>query len=164
MTARSGKFVADYIESIEGELPDEAIQANGLDLSIDKLYRVEGTPRLTNDDYDKGQRVEMETHEDEEGEYYDLSSDEAYVVVYGERIEIPEDHIGLVFPRSRLMRSGANVQTAVWDSGYEGRGEGGLTVSHSMRLNTDTRIAQMIFISTESLDEYYDGSHQSERI
>ena len=164
MTVRSGKFVADHIESIDGRLSDEAIQANGLDLSIDRLYRIQGTPRLTNDDYDKGQRVEVKTEEDERGEYYQLSEGESYVAVYGEKIHIPEDHIGLVFPRSRLMRSGANVQTAVWDSGYEGRGEGGLSVSHDIELNSDTRVAQMIFISTESLDEYYDGSHQSERI
>lgn len=164
MTARSGEFVSEYIESLEGELPSEAVQPNGVDLSIDTLYRIEGTTRLTNEEYSKGDRVEVETMEDEDGEYYSLSHNEAYVAVYGEKIQIPENHIGLVFPRSRMMRCGVDVQTAVWDSGYEGRGEGGLDVSYPVKLNTDTRIAQMIFVTTESLDEHYDGSHQSERL
>lgn len=165
MPVRSGEFVSKFIQSIrEEELPEDAVQPNGVDLGIDKLYRVDGTPRITNGDYDKGDRVEVEMEEDERGKYYNLSPSEAYVVVYDEKIEIPEDHIGLVFPRSRIMRSGANVQTAVWDSGYEGRGEGGITVSKELNINKDTRLAQMIFITTESLDQHYQGSHQSERL
>lgn len=164
MTTRSGDFVSDYIEMIEGNLPSEAVQPNGVDLSVDKIYRIEGTPRLTNDDYSKGKRVEVETGEDDKGEYYALSQDESYVVVYGEKIEIPQNHIGLVLPRSRMMRCGVDVQTAVWDSGYEGRGEGGIDTSTDVNINTDMRIAQMIYLSTESLDEHYDGSHQSERL
>lgn len=164
MTARSGDFVSEYIEMIKGNLPSEAVQPNGVDLSVDKMYRIEGTPRLTNDDYSKGKRVEVETEEDDQGEYYGLSQDESYVVVYGEKIEIPQNHIGLVLPRSRMMRCGVDVQTAVWDSGYEGRGEGGIDTSTDVNISTDMRIAQMIYVSTESLDEHYDGSHQSERL
>lgn len=164
MTVRSGKFVAKHIESINGTITEEDIQPNGLDLSIDKIYKIEGTPRITNDEYDKGQREMLDKKEDKQGEYYRLSNKEAYIVVYGEKIHIPQDHIGLVLPRSRMMRSGTNIQTAVWDSGYEGIGEGGLDVSQPIELNADAKIAQMIFIKSEQKDDIYDGSHQSERV
>lgn len=165
MPVRSGEFVSDFIESIKNQrLSEDAVQANGVDLGIDKLYRIEGTPRIKNGDYNKGDRVEVESKNDDQGEYYNLSPNEAYIVVYDEKIQIPEDHIGLVFPRSRVMRSAANVQTAVWDSGYEGRGEGGMNVSRELNINTEARIAQMIFMTTEALDQHYDGSHQSERL
>lgn len=165
MTVRNGELVSEYIESLTGSLPSEAVQPNGVDLSIDTLYRIEGTPRLTNgDEYHKGNRVEVNVIEDDDGAYYQLSNDEAYIAVYGENIQIPHNHIGLVFPRSRLMRCGVTVETAVWDSGYEGRGEGGLNSSRPVRIETDTRVAQMVFIETDELDRHYDGSHQSERI
>lgn len=158
---RSGEFVAEFIEPLDGgELDENAVQANGVDLSIGELFELEGLSVIGNDEYEKAKRREVGLVDGS----YRVSLDSAYVVVYGEKITIPENHVGLVFPRSRLMRCGLDVQTAVWDSGYSGVGEGGLVVGQDARLAEDLRVAQIVFIRTEELSEHYDGSHQGERL
>lgn len=87
-----------------------------------------------------------------------------YIVEYSKKIEIPEDHVGLVLPRSRLMRCGCSLYTAVWDSGYEGKGEGGLKINQRTYLEPGMRIGQMIYLTTEELEEHYDGKHQRENL
>lgn len=158
MTVRKGSFVADHITRREGHLPEDAVQPNGVDLSVHAVYEVTGTQVLRDDDYEMNRR-ELSV---EDG-YYELNAG-SYVVEYGERIAIPEDHTGFVYPRSRLMRCGVNLETAVWDAGYEGIGEGGLRVGSQTRLQEGMRIAQIVFVQTESLDELYDGTHQGERL
>lgn len=156
---RSGSFVSKYIDGID----EEAVQPNGVDLSIGCVYMHESGGVLRDDGYEKPVRSEVETREKDGGEFYVLDPG-AYVVEYGEVVEIPEDHAGLVFPRSRLMRCGGTVVSAVWDSGYRGRGEGGLWVNQPLELEEGMRICQMVFVSTEELDEVYEGSHQYENL
>lgn len=159
---RSGKFISQFIKT-----DSESIQPNGVDLSIDKIYGMKGYASLSNDGYSKPSRseIELEDYEVEniDGKSYKLYKD-YYIVEYNEVIEIPEDHIGLVLPRSRLMRCGGTLYTAVWDSGYKGKGEGGLNVRNLMYLEENMNIGQIIYIETEKLSEHYDGSHQEENI
>lgn len=160
-SVKSGEFASEFIESRSGSLPEEAIQSHGIDLSINKIYRLEGTAHIKNgEEYTKTERVEVEP---ENGEYK-LLAENGYIVVYDEIITIPENHCGLVLPRSRLMRCGNNVHTAVWDSGYSGIGEGLITLTNDTIYDEDLRLAQIIFIETENLNELYEGSHQGERI
>ena len=162
MVVRRGSFIEEYIDEIDtgASVSEAAVQPNGVDLSIDTIYGVEGTPRLTDSDYDKGSRVELTPNEDG---FYNLDEG-VYIVQYGERISIPTDHVGLVLPRSRMMRCGISVETAVWDAGYEGGGEGALRVGQEVEVAEDMRIAQLILFQTEELDETYDGHHQAERL
>lgn len=158
---RSGEFVAEFIEPRDGsELSEVAVQPNGVDLSIGEVYELSGRSYISNEDYEKAEREALSTRNNE----YFVNPSNAYVVVYGEKITIPENHIGLVLPRSRLMRCGLQVETAVWDSGYSGIGEGQLVVNQPADLDADLRVAQMVFIPTEELEEHYDGSHQGERL
>lgn len=172
---KSGDFVAQYIEPHDGsELDKEQIQPNGVDLRIDKILALRGISILSDDDYTKTLRREAarkDTDEMEEktqdivnsDEIYLLSPDSGYVVVYNEIIRIPEDCIGFVFPRSRLLRNGCHLNTAVWDSGYEGRGEGALMVNKSLYVETNMRIGQIVFADAESFGQY-EGHAQGERI
>ncbi|XGI84177.1 deoxyuridine 5'-triphosphate nucleotidohydrolase [Halorutilales archaeon Cl-col2-1] len=160
---RSGSFVADHIEPADSTDFDEAIQPNGFDLSIREIYRHETRATLTDDDYDKPDRRRIETEERDGGEFYSLEPG-SYVVEYAEVVEIPENHVGFVYPRSRLMRSGGMLFTAVWDSGYKGRGEGGLRIDVPMEIQADMRICQIVFEKTEKLSETYSGSHQNENL
>lgn len=161
-SVRDGEFVAKHIEPREENktLPEEAIQPNGVDLSIGDIYSLSGSAYISNEEYEKPDRAELDISN---GTYL-IEPDTAYVAVYGEIISIPKNHIGLVFPRSRLMRCGLHVETAVWDSGYTGIGEGQLAVNQEAELESDLRIAQIIFVRTEELEETYDGSHQEEKL
>lgn len=158
---RSGEFVAEYMESMSADkISSEAVQPNGFDLSIGTIYSLSGRSYISNEEYEKATRREVEP----QNGIYHLNSNTAYIVVYDEKISIPKNHIGLVLPRSRLMRCGLQVETAVWDSGYTGVGEGQLVVNQPAELEDELRLAQMVFLPTEELDEHYDGSHQNERI
>lgn len=161
-SVRDGQFVAEHIEPREDEkeLSEDAVQPNGVDLSLGELYSLDGTSYISNEDYEKATRKERSANDG----VYTVEPNDAYIVVYGEKISIPEDHIGLVFPRSRLMRCGLQIETAVWDAGYTGIGEGQLSVSQPAELEKDLRVAQMVFIRTEDLEESYDGSHQGEKL
>jgi len=172
---KSGDFVAQYIEPHDGsELDEEQIQPNGVDLRIDEILAVRGTSIISDDDYTKALRKEasrknvdvMEEKTQEiinSDEIYLLSPDSGYVVVYNEIIEIPDSCIGFVFPRSRLLRNGCHLNTAVWDSGYKGRGEGALMVNKSLYIEADMRIGQIVFAEAESFGQYQ-GHAQHERI
>lgn len=156
---RSGSFVSDYVEGVS----EDAVQPNGVDLSVGRIYEHEGEAVLGDEGYEKPERREVPITERNGVEYFVLDPG-VYVVEYGEVVEIPENHAGLVFPRSRLMRSGGTVISAVWDSGYRGRGEGGLWLDCPTEIESGMCICQMIFISTEELEDMYGGSHQHENL
>jgi dUTP pyrophosphatase len=53
------------------------------------------------------------------------------------------------------------LDTAVWDAGYEGRGEGLLEVYHPVELEPGARIAQLV-LAEAAHEGRYDGSYQGE--
>jgi len=55
------------------------------------------------------------------------------------------------------------LNTAVWDAGYEGRGEGLLEVHHPIELEAGARIAQLVLAAADHA-ETYDGSYQHENV
>jgi dUTP pyrophosphatase len=86
-----------------------------------------------------------------------------YLVTYSEQISVPPDSAGLVLPRSSLMRCGAMLNSALWDPGYRGRGQGLLTVFAELCLYRNARIAQFILIALEkAAAELYQGRYQDE--
>lgn len=86
-----------------------------------------------------------------------------YVAVYDEIIEIPDNHVGFVWPRSSIMRMGHMLNSAVWDGGYKGRGEGRLYVDNMFVLEKDARIGQIVFAKANT-ETQYEGQYQNERI
>jgi dUTP pyrophosphatase len=94
--------------------------------------------------------------------YYTLREG-SYVVRYNEKISVPEDAVGFVLPRSRLIRSNDMLSTAVWDSGYSGRGEGGLDINKLTFLEQGMRIAVFV-LADATTNQEYNGSHQSENV
>lgn len=157
----SGEFVAEYLNN--GDLPRSQIQPNGVDLTIGEIYRTSGYAEFTESGYSKPDRLLIET---KDGGNYHLPPGQ-YPIVYDEEIEIPDGYVARVYPRSRLMRSGLHLTSALWDQGYRGIGEGLLQVPQSVELATFTDglpIAQMSFISADEDVDNYDGSHQEERL
>lgn len=162
----SGDFVAQHLN--DGEIDEDQIQPNGVDLTIDKLYRTSGEAHFFEDGYEKPDRTLIEPDQtlfEDRSAVYQIPTG-VYPIVYGEKVEIPEGYIGRVYPRSRLMRCGLHLTSALWDQGYEGIGEGLLQVPNSLDTVTipiDMPIAQMSFISANDAPKY-EGSHQEERI
>jgi dUTP pyrophosphatase len=148
----------------EGASETEHVQPNGIDLSVDAVWRFAAPGALGRSNAD---RV-LPEHEP-------LAFDAAgwlflemgtYGIRYLERVEMPPDCGGLCFPRSSLLRMGLYVPTAVWDAGYQGRGEGLLSVSspHGVRLQRGTRVAQLVlFRLTATAATPYSGRYQEAR-
>ena len=150
---RSGQFVASQIESVT----DGQIQPNGVDLTLgDVLEQVEAG-RVGVDGKSVGDREPVDAAND----VFDLDPG-GYILQYAETISIPDDHVGFLYPRSTLMRNSCMLNTAVWDAGYEGRGEGLLQVHHPIRLERGARVAQLV-LAEASHDDVYDGAYQGER-
>ena len=150
----SGTYVGQYISPVDaGQL-----QPNGVDLTAAKLYTQTSAGRLGQDDKEIGDRDAIDpvdgTFRLEPG---------AYVVQYGETVHIPEGHVGFIYPRSSLMRNSCMLHTAVWDAGYEGKGEGLLEVHHDIEIEQGARIAQIVFAEADH-EGTYDGSYQGENV
>jgi len=174
MVFKSGQMVKDWVRSADGsKVDDKQVQPHGVELTVDKIYECKGQTVITDDGYLKSNREEASlvsakeyTQDDysiEVDDHYFLPAYNSYVVKYNERIEIPEDHMGLVFPRSRFIRSNNFISTAVWDSGYKGIGEGGLHINTPTVIEKDMRIAQIAFAKAKTFNQY-DGSHQGENL
>ncbi|MDG5777338.1 deoxyuridine 5'-triphosphate nucleotidohydrolase [Haloarculaceae archaeon H-GB2-1] len=151
---RSGAFVADVL----GPLRDSQVQPNGVDLTLGSVYQQVSPGRLGRDGKSVGERREL----DAEDGLYRLSPG-GYVVRYAEEVKIPEGHVGFLYPRSSLLRNSCMLDTAVWDAGYEGRGEGLLEVYHDVELERGARIAQLVLAEAEHEDTY-DGTYQGENL
>ncbi|MFB6106952.1 MAG: deoxyuridine 5'-triphosphate nucleotidohydrolase [Halobacteriaceae archaeon] len=151
---RSGAFVADHITPVD----PEQVQPNGVDLTLDAVLEQVETGRIDRD----GKHVGAREERDSEGGVYSLAPG-GYVVRYGERIGVPDDHVGFLLPRSSLLRNSCMLNTAVWDAGYEGRGEGLMQVHHEIELEAGARIAQFVLAGADH-EGTYEGSYQGENL
>jgi deoxycytidine triphosphate deaminase len=155
---RSGAFLAEQL----GDLRDEQVQPNGVDLTLESVFEQIERGRISRGDKTVGERRELDAALIDGRERYRLEPG-AYVVRYGERIVIPDDHVGFLYPRSSLLRNSCMLDTAVWDAGYEGRGEGLLEVHHEIELEPGARIAQLVLAAADH-EGTYDGSYQGEHL
>jgi dUTP pyrophosphatase len=157
---RAGSFVAEHVTPVRGA----QVQPNGVDLTVEAVFEQLDPGRIGRDGKEIGERQAVEPEEREEGEpdaYYLPPG--GYVVQYGETVRIPEGHVGFIYPRSSLMRNSCMLNTAVWDAGYEGKGEGLLQVHRDIELERGARIAQLV-LAEAAHDGAYDGSYQGERL
>jgi len=170
---RTGTYVGEHLTDTNTDgVSHEQIQPNGVDLTVSGIERITGRyARFNRDDYRKPAREAVEySYTERPGAvpHFRLYPGH-YAVIYGEKVTIPEGHVGRVYPRSRVMRSGLHLTSALWDQGYEGRGEGLLIVPtflDRITIEAGASLAQMVFIEAESVPAFdqYDGTHQGERL
>ena len=151
---KSGHFVAAQFD----ELRDEQVQPNGVDLTLDAVFEQVEPGRIGRNGKSVGERERV----DDEDDIFRLSPG-GYVVRYAEIVRIPDGHVGFLLPRSSLLRNSCMLDTAVWDAGYEGRGEGLLEVHHGIELEVGARIAQLV-LAEAAHRETYEGDYQGEHL
>jgi deoxycytidine triphosphate deaminase len=172
---RAGRFVATHVSPVA---PDQ-VQPNGVDLTIGAIHEQVEPGRIDRDGKTVGERTPVEPDGGDDagavtGADADASADGddapsyrlepgGYVCEYGERVAIPRGHVGFVYPRSSLMRNSCMLHTAVWDAGYEGRGEGLLVAHRPVELVAGARVAQLVLAAADH-DGTYDGDYQGERV
>ena len=154
----SGASVAAALEAGGAALTDAQRQPNGVDLTLGAVFE-QTTPGVIGRD---GKGVGERTERTSDDGTYRLEPG-TYVVRYGEPVRIPDERIGFVLPRSTLLRNSCTLDTAVWDAGYEGVGEGRLDVGHAIEIEPGARIAQIVFARADH-EETYDGEYQGENL
>jgi len=151
----------EYITSEYG-IEKEQIQKNGIDLRVDKIYKLLSFGSLLKNE------VKLPTYEEIKPEYVDgkylyFLDEGTYILEFLEVIEIPKDCIGICFPRSSILRMGCDIRTALWDSGYKGKSRVLFIAYNKVTIEKWSRVAQIIFIrNEESVKEGYSGQYQYE--
>ncbi|MFC6975262.1 deoxyuridine 5'-triphosphate nucleotidohydrolase [Halomicroarcula sp. GCM10025709] len=151
---KSGRFVAERLDDLRAE----QVQPNGVDLTLGSVFEQVEPGRIGREGKTVGTRRELDA---EDGVYH--LDPGGYVVQYGDRVVIPEGHVGFLYPRSSLLRNSCMLDTAVWDAGYEGKGEGLLEVHHPIELERGARIAQLV-LAEAAHEGTYEGSYQRENL
>jgi dUTP pyrophosphatase len=142
---------------------EEQLQPNGVELTLAEVGVWEGPGRLA---FDNDARVIPEVDVlpfDDEG--WIRLEPGGYAVAFREKVNVHDDLCALARPRSSLLRMGATVATALWDTGYRGRSRALLVVAspRGARLQFGARLVQLIFLKLPSpLVDGYQGAFQGE--
>jgi len=144
--------------------PEAQIQMNGVDLTLAEV-RSFGAEAGRVDFDNETRRIPDSTPvaREADGEY--RLAPGAYWIRYREVVNIPADVFAIGRTRSSLLRSGAQVGTAVWDSGYSGQSGSLLTVHHpdGLELAEAARMVQLLFFRlARPAERLYSGIFQNE--
>lgn len=140
------------------------IQMDGVDFTLREVARFRDEAGSI--DFDNSERSTPGTDSvpvDEAG-WWSLEPG-LYWIVYNEVVNIPPDAFAIGRTRSSVLRSGASIKTALWDSGYSGR-SGSLLVVHNpagLRLRKNARVMQLVFFGLDvPAEKTYAGQYQNE--
>jgi dUTP pyrophosphatase len=150
---------------VEGLLDRDAqIQMNGVDFTLREVSRFAEEPGAVDFDNSERRTPATEPIEPDEAGWWHLAPG-PYWIVYNEVVNVPPDVFALARTRSTLLRSGAQIGTALWDSGYSGRSGSLLVVHHpaGIRLKRNARVLQLVFFGLdEPAAKTYAGRYQNE--
>jgi len=145
--------------------PETQTQMCGVELTLQRVERFISAGALG---YDNKERKLPETKEIEfdESEWVYLGQG-SYLVTFNEIVTIPRNVTALARSRSSLLRSGATLETALWDPGYRGRSQSLLVVHNiaGLRLKKNARLLQLVFMHlANDAERTYTGIYQGENI
>lgn len=134
------------------------LQPNGLDLTVKRIFKFKGLGSISLSSKELPEYEEVEW----EGEEITLKPG-AYLIEFNEIVKVPVDQVGMVFPRSSLLRMGCDLRGALWDSGYEGRSKSLLVVYNTLKIKRNARIGQLVFFKVlGEVEKPYSGEYQYE--
>jgi dUTP pyrophosphatase len=155
--------VREWTPPLVAPCADEQLQPNGVELTLAEVGAWRGPGRLG---FDNDDRVIPEAEAlvfDDEG-WITLDAG-GYAVAFRETVNVHDDLCAIARPRSSLLRMGATVATALWDTGYRGRSRALLLVTSpaGVRLQRGARLIQLVFLKLPApLADGYAGAFQGE--
>ncbi len=139
------------------------IQTHGVDLTIGDILTPWEKGVI---DFDNSKRHVSGLHRipPSNDNFYHLTSSKIYIIRLRERVNLPRNIAALTKSRSSLLRSGAYIESSIWDAGYGGTGYVTLHIGnpYGLDLSTDVRICQMVFFEVDEETEGYSGIYQGE--
>lgn len=138
----------------------ENVQSAGVDLKIEKLYEVCGSAYLGT------KERKLPTTKEVDGLTFKLQPGTYYLCLTTESVNMPEDLIAFILPRSTLFRCGVSLRTAVVDPGYRGALTIGIKNEGHMefKLKRGARIAQIVFSEVKGDVDKYSGKYQGGKV
>lgn len=155
----SGEEIAPLIQKVVNADSGEQCQPAGYDVSISKIHSYpENKFKLGITKGNNSTLKEVPLTND----CFDLDQG-AYFVELNEITTIPKDAIGILLPRSTLLRNGLDIRTALFDPGYSGQPKVMLVCHRPAIIQRFTRIGQLIIIrSDREFATQYSGQYQGE--
>lgn len=149
---------------VQGMLsPSEQIQPNGIELTLERVARFRDAGRVAVSNMNRRPSETEEVPFGEDGSIFCAPG--CYLVTFNEITNIPRDIFAMARVRSTLLRSGATIETALWDSGYCGRSSALLLVHNpaGIWLEKNARLIQLIFFGLGvEVRKGYSGRYQHE--
>lgn len=147
------------------------VNPNGVDLSPIAIYEIPNLPiylkgsergYLNNNEFIDQRNAKKEIIIDESG-FYNLEANKLYELRFP-KVKIPMEATGFAYPRSSLVRLGViKIQTAVWDSGYEGEATQSVYLIQPLKIHKSEAWIQLVFMENkEKPKTSYNGHYQNE--
>lgn len=139
---------------------DKQITPNGFDISVNKVFTFKTDAHL---DFSNKERKLPDVEEMVFDNEWVTLPQGCYKLRSNETTNLLTNMIGIMRPRSTLLRSGCTVDTGVIDAGYKGKLEFLLIVNnqHGIRLKRNARVVQLVFIMmNNNAQKGYDGIYQ----
>ncbi|MEM4554423.1 MAG: deoxyuridine 5'-triphosphate nucleotidohydrolase [Candidatus Anstonellaceae archaeon] len=154
-----GKQAAKFVEGINEKVQ---VQPAGIDLTLQEVHAFQSEGEI---DYDNSSRKISKTEKIEFEQGRVRLAQGCYKIIYNEYVRVPLGCAAFGFPRSSLLRCGADIACALWDPGYHGRSES-LLVVHNPKgivLHRNARVAQLVIVRlSEKADAGYSGRYLGE--
>jgi deoxycytidine triphosphate deaminase len=156
----SGEEISPLIQKVVKADSGEQKQPAGYDVSVNRIHSF---PKSKfNLGIAKGENSVLE-EVPLVNDHFELEPG-AYFVDLNEITTIPKDAIGILLPRSTLLRNGLDVRTALFDPGYSGQPKVMLVCHRPARVQRFARIGQLIIIKSDrEFGSQYSGQYQGER-
>jgi len=155
-----GSKSISFITETKGE---GQMQPCGIDMTLREVHELSDSGEIDFDNSKRKISASRKLEFDSEGKLH--LSPGCYKIIYNEYVSVPIDACAFGFPRSSLLRCGADVRCAVWDPGYHGRSESLLVVhsAHGITLHKDAKVMQLVFVRLESAAHAgYSGQYKGE--
>jgi deoxycytidine triphosphate deaminase len=157
----SGEDIAPLVQKVLQAESGEQRQPAGFDVTVNAVHSFPKTKFTLG--IAKGENSPLADVPLVDGEYFDLDEG-AYFVDLNEITTIPKDAIGILLPRSTLLRNGLDVRTALFDPGYSGQPKVMLVCHRPARIQRFARIGQLVIIRSDGeFSSQYSGRYQGER-
>jgi len=152
------KLIENFID-LETQL-----QPASFDLTLDEIYLLTSSASI---DFSNKERKLPNYKKIEFNNDWIGLNEGIYLISFNEIVNIPNDLLAFLRPRSSLIRSGATIFSSLWDPGYSGKSNCLLVVlnENGIKLKKNARIAQMVFFKLSSVaSKTYSGIYQREGI
>jgi deoxycytidine triphosphate deaminase len=157
----SGDEISALIRKVENVDSGSQNQPAGYDVTVSKVYSYSKSAYTIG--IEKGENSKLDEVSPDSSGYFNLGVG-SYLLDLNEITTIPNDAIGILLPRSTLLRNGIDVRTALFDPGYSGQPKVMLVCHRPLKLQRFARIGQLILLrSDREFSRQYSGRYQGER-